>query len=152
MTKYCIATIKHNIDVLYHWIYYYPEDFAEDSVRDKLTRYISKVRDSSPGHHSIIRRWQKLLQLVQHRKPAMKHQSVLSSSISNLRVSPKVREHGRKTSFQFTDSFFPPREMVEKLGGSGDLLKMHPHIVAAQLTLIDTEIFLQIQVRYSIPL
>jgi len=36
---------------------------------------------------------------------------------------------------------------VEKLGGSGDLLKMSPYVVAAQLTLIDTEIFLQIQPR-----
>ena len=148
MTKYCIATIKHNIEVLYHWIYYYPEDFAEDTVRDTLTRFIAKMRDSLSDQHSIIRRWQRLLQLVQHRKPAMKHQSILSSSISNYRVSPKVREHGRKTSFQFTDSFFPPREMVEKLGGAQDLLKIHPHIVAAQLTLIDTEIFLRIEVCY----
>merc|ERR1712176_1320247 len=77
----------------------------------------------------------------------MKHQNILSASISNLRISPKVRQYERKTSFQFTDSFFPPREMVKKLGGSIDLLHIHPALVADQLTLIDTEIFLQIQPR-----
>merc|ERR1712176_1135644 len=77
----------------------------------------------------------------------MKHQNILSASISNLRISPKVRQYERKTSFQFTDSFFPPREMVKKLGGSIDLLHIHPALVADQLTLIDTEIFLQIDPR-----
>ena len=147
MKAYCIATVKHNIDVLYHWIYYYPEDFAEPKLLERLLSYIGKVKDKTPEQSSIIRRWQKLLQLIQHRKPEMKHQSILSSSISNLRIMPKVREHGRKTSFQFTDSFFPPREMVQKLGGGIDLLKIHPALVADQLTLIDTEIFLQIRPR-----
>eukprot|EP01083_Nonionella_stella_P016659 46538_1 len=147
MKSYCIATIKHNIDIMYHWVYYYPEDFAVDKLLDRLLNYIHKVRDKIPSQNSIIRRWQKLLQLMQHRKPEMKHSNIFSSSISNLRILPQVREHDRKTSFQFTDSFFPPREMVEKLGGSIDLLQIHPALVADQLTLIDTEIFLQIRPR-----
>eukprot|EP01083_Nonionella_stella_P230998 816089_1 len=147
MKAYCIATIKHNIDIIYHWIYYYPSDFADSKLLDTLLTYISRVRNKTPSSNSIQRRWSKLLQLIQHRKPDMKYSSILSSSISNLRIIPKVRKHDRKTSFQFTDSFFPPREMVQKLGGGIDLLKIHPALVADQLTLIDTEIFLQIKPR-----
>jgi len=150
MRAYCIATLKHNIDLLYHWVYYYPSDFSDHALLDAMFAFIQRLRDELPSLSSITRRWSKLVQLIAHRKQQgrMAHTSVLSCSISNLRVSPKVRRHGKgRTSFQFTDSFFPPREMVAKLGGAADLLQLHPLIVAEQLTLIDTEIFLQIKPR-----
>jgi len=148
MKAYCVATLKHNLDVLYHWVFYYPQDLAQSPLLDELLSFVQLVSARlSHTHASIDRRRRRLSQLIEQQRPAMKHASMLSSSISNLRASPKIREHGRKTSFQFTDSFFPPREMVHKLGGGMDLLKIHPALIADQLTLIDAQIFLQIEPR-----
>ena len=126
---------------------YYPSDFAESSLLDKLIEFGSGAKEKV-NNSSVERRINRLLRLVNHRRSQMKVSSVYDSSISNLRISPKVRKHDRKTSFQFTDSFFPPREMVSQLGGPTNLLTdLHPIVVAEQLTLMDTEIYLQIKLR-----
>ena len=95
----------------------------------------------------IEKKWNKLINLIQKKKTDMRYNSALNSSISSIRVKPVVRRHDRRTSFQFTDSFFPPREMVQHMGGCINLLELPPELVAQQLTLIDTEIFLKIELR-----
>ncbi|ETO23001.1 Ras guanine nucleotide exchange factor Q [Reticulomyxa filosa] len=77
----------------------------------------------------------------------MKDNNVKNSSISNLRINPKVNSNKHVTQFLFFDSFFPPKEMVARLGGNADLLRIPPQTLAEQLTLIDTEIYLQIEIR-----
>ena len=140
--------ILNKIELLYHWIDYYPSDFAEETLLKKLLEFVNESKEKVSLNKSIFRRFNKLLTLINVRRSSMRFSSVYDSSISNLRVSPQVRKHDRKTSFQFTDSFFPPREMVQQLGGPTNLLTdLHPIVVAEQLTLIDTEIYLQIKLR-----
>ena len=135
------------LELLYHWIDYYPSDFAESSLLEQLLEFVTRAKEKVESR-SVERRFSKLLQLINHRRSQMRFSSVYDSSISNIRIPPKVRKHERKTSFQFTDSFFPPREMVTQLGGPTNLLTdLHPIVVAEQLTLIDTEIYLQIKLR-----
>src|SRR5690606_17387368 len=113
----------------------------------KLYHSIIYFQKLTSSHSILNNKWNNLILLIKVRKPFMQHNTVLSSSISNLRMSPTIKIQQNGTSFQFTDSFFPPRELVVHMSGCIDLLQMHPMEIANQLTLIDTEIYLKIELR-----
>ncbi|ETO26387.1 RasGEF domain-containing protein, partial [Reticulomyxa filosa] len=139
---------KKKKELLYHWIHYYPSDFSDALLANTLVTFIEQSKQTTVKIGTLSKRWYRLLQLIQRRKPRMKENLVLTSSVSNLRINPKVSiSDSNVMQYRFTDSFFPPKEMVAHLHGSVDLLQIQPSILADQLTLIDTEIYLQIEIR-----
>ncbi|ETO15756.1 RasGEF domain-containing protein [Reticulomyxa filosa] len=143
--------LQNQTELLYHWINYYPEDFADTTLLDKLCRFIDETRESTKSVKTLTRQWDRLLHLTSNKKPKMKDNLLLTSSISNLRVNPKVSNADKYvTQYRFTDSFFPPKEMVLQhlqLDHGCDLLKIQPELLADQLTLIETQIYQKIEIR-----
>ncbi|ETO30189.1 hypothetical protein RFI_06930 [Reticulomyxa filosa] len=142
------SLIMYFEELLYHWIHYYPSDFSDEMLLQTLMRFIETCKERTKALKPLKRRWTRLTELIRRRKPRMKENMLCTCSISNLRINPKVAVTDHNvTQYRFTDSFFPPPELVSHLTSKIDLLQVQPATVAEQLTLIDTDIFLRIEIR-----
>lgn len=101
---YCILVIKHMLDLLYHWICYYPSDFANEILLEMLKKCVhNKLKNKTMHHRSIKRRWKRLEIILKENKPLMKYQSIFESSVSSLRIPPEIEKSSHKISFQFSN-------------------------------------------------